>query len=111
MTEHHASFVSTGLPSWRDAIGLILEFDSTKEIDKIFEYGRLDETRMDFRYTVHSVAAHNGQMRHADLLDRAFLDDRHARKSIEIVWKHALHLLQKVQVDVIDNHHMSSHVT
>ena len=62
----------------RDAVGLVVE-PFGEERGEVGHDGPLEQLRVDRRHAVGAVRADDGEVRHADLLRLAFLDETHAR--------------------------------
>ena len=71
-------------------------------LDKVGEELRLDEVRVKLGDAVDLVRPDDGEVRHAHALGRALLDEAHAREARAVVGEPALHVLEEVEVDLVD---------
>lgn len=93
--------------SRRNTIGHISELVRTKDVDKVLEDGRLDKIRVELCNTIHLVRAHHGEMGHPDHLRLRLLNDGNAAQNFAVFGKLLLDNLEKVEVDLVDNHQVT----
>src|SRR5215475_9664676 len=63
--------------AWRDAVGFIVE-PFRKQVGEILYHGGAQQPGVDLGYAIGAVAPDNRQVGHADLFDRALLDEAYA---------------------------------
>ncbi len=93
--------------SWCDSVRDVRELIRSKDLDKVLENGSLDQIRMKFSDTVDLVGTDNSQESHANHFWLGLFDDRNASQEFPILWELALHSLQEIQVDLVDDLQMS----
>ncbi len=90
----------------RDAVGLVAEALGER-LGQVLDRHRAQQLGVDGRHAVGAVRADNGQVGHADVLDRAFLDEAHARQSPFVAREAGAHRVEEPAVDLEDDLQMT----
>ena len=86
----------------RDAVGLVVE-PAGEERGEVGHDGPLEQLRVNRRHAVGAVRADDGEVRHADLLRLALLDEAHARDPSVIAGETGAHVVEEAAVDFVDD--------
>ena len=86
----------------RDAVGLVVE-PVGEERGEVGHDGPLEQLRVNRRHAVGAVRADDGEVRHADLLRLALLDEAHARDASVIAGETGAHVVEEAAVDFVDD--------
>ena len=86
----------------RDAVGLVAE-PLGKHLGQILDRRRAQQLGVDRGHAVGAVRADDGQVGHADVLARAFLDQAHARDAALVAGEAGPHVIEQAAVDLVDD--------
>ena len=86
----------------RDAVGLVVEALG-KHLGQVLDRGRAQQLRVDRGHAVGAVRADDGQVGHADLPARAFLDQAHALRAALVSGKVGPDVVEQAAVDLVDD--------
>ena len=92
--------------SRRDAVGLVVE-TLGKRLGEVAHRRRAQELGVDRGHAIGAVGADDGQIRHADVLGLAFLDQARARETPDVAWKAGANVLEQPAVDLVDDLEMA----
>ncbi len=85
-----------------DTIGLVAEAFG-KQFSQVPDRGRSQQLGMNLRHAVRAVGADDGQVGHADLLCRAFLDQAHPLNAALVARESRAHEVDQAPVDFKDD--------
>ena len=97
-------------PAGRDAVRLVVEPLRPEPVE-IGRQRRLHEPAVKRGHAIDGVAADDAQVRHAHLLRRPFLDERHPLQAGEVTGPDGRHVLQEAPVDLVDDLQVPRHDT
>ncbi|OQA24790.1 MAG: hypothetical protein BWY59_02034 [Verrucomicrobia bacterium ADurb.Bin345] len=89
-------------PALRDAVRLVVELSGI-QLAEVAEQFRPEQFGMQRGHPVDAVAAHDGEMSHADVFLAALPDQRHARDAPGVVGIAGHDLPQETAVDLVDD--------
>ena len=87
-----------------DAVGLVVELVGP-ELVELLEQALLEQVGVQFGNAVHREAADDGEIGHAHLGIRPFLDQGQPRQAAVVAWPAPGHLGQETGVDLVDDVH------
>ena len=86
----------------RDAVGLVAEALG-EHLGQVLHRGRAQQRGVDRGHAVRAVRADDGEVGHADVLGRAFLDQAHARDAALVAGEAAPDVVEQAAVDLEDD--------
>ena len=89
-------------PPRRDAVGLVAEA-LRPHLVEVAKHARLEQLGVQRGDAVDRVAAHRGEMGHADALLAGLADERHACRAGLVAREALAHLVEEARVDLVDD--------